>query len=187
MEVRMNISKAANAAGISAKMIRYYEQIGLLPAAARKESGYRQYSSRDVSMLRFIRQARQLGFSMENIANLMGLWSNNRRASKVVKSLAERHVADLAERIRRMSEIKEALESLIKNCSGDENPHCAILDGIAGASACSQNPGSVETKSLRKSPAKGRESKHSGKMGSGQRSTDYGLMAWTQHPLSQRW
>lgn len=187
MEVLINISKAANAAGVSAKMIRYYEQIGLLPAAARKKSGYRQYSSREVSMLRFIRQARQLGFSMETIAELMGLWNNNRRASRVVKSLAERHVADLAERIRKMSEIKEALESLIENCSGDENPYCTILEAIAGSSACSPDPGLVGVKQLRKPPIKSRESRRPGKMGSGQRSADYGLMAWTQHPLAQRW
>ena len=127
----MNIGKAAEAAGLSAKMIRHYEEIGLLPAAARTGSGYRQYSERDVSILRFIRQARRLGFSMQQIADLLGLWSNDRRTSREVKSLAQAHLADLEEKMREIAEMKAALECLVAACHGDDDPHCAILDTLS--------------------------------------------------------
>jgi MerR family copper efflux transcriptional regulator len=91
----MNIGEAATAAGVSAKMIRHYEQIGLLPAAERSESGYRLYGEREVSVLRFIRQSRRLGFSVAQIAELIGLWSDSQRTSREVKAVAQRHLADL--------------------------------------------------------------------------------------------
>lgn len=146
----MNIGKAAEAAGVSAKMIRHYEEIGLLPAATRTGSGYRQYSERDVSILRFIRQARRLGFSMQQIADLLGLWSNDRRTSREVKSLAQAHLADLEEKMREIAEMKAALERLVAACHGDDDPHCAILEELAVESPAAPAPGSIEPKALRK-------------------------------------
>lgn len=154
MSYPMNIGKAAEAAGVSAKMIRHYEEIGLLPAAARTGSGYRQYSERDVSILRFIRQARRLGFSMQQIAELLGLWSNDRRTSREVKSLAQAHLADLEEKMREIAEMKAALERLVAACHGDDDPHCAILEELAVASPAPPAAGSIVPKALRKRRAK---------------------------------
>jgi len=127
----MNIGEAAQAAGVSAKMIRHYEQIGLVAAAARTDSGYRQYSERDVSVLRFIRQARRLGFSMPQIADLLGLWSDQRRTSRQVKEVAQRHLADLEAKMREMAAMKDALDRLVVSCRGSDDPHCVILDELA--------------------------------------------------------
>ena len=149
----MNIGEAARAAGVSAKMIRHYEQIGLVAAAARTDSGYRQYSERDVSVLRFIRQSRRLGFSIEQIADLLGLWSNRRRASRKVKEVAQRHLAELDEKMREMAEMKAALERLVASCHGSDDPHCAILDELAAHSAAPPDPGSVGRQPLRKATA----------------------------------
>lgn len=132
MTRRMNIGEAAKVTGVSAKMIRHYEDIGLLPAAARTIAGYRQYSEHDISLLRFIRQARNLGFSIQKISDLVSLWSDRNRASREVKQVAMRHLAELAEKMRQMAEISSALERLVESCSGSEDPHCAILDGLAG-------------------------------------------------------
>jgi Cu(I)-responsive transcriptional regulator len=150
----MNIGQAAQAAGVSAKMIRHYEQIGLLPAAARSDAGYRLYSEREVSVLRFIRQSRRLGFSMAQIADLLGLWSNRRRASREVKALALQHVADLEQKMREMAEMKDALESLVASCHGSDDPHCAILDDLAAHSPSAPEPGSVGTQPLHKPSAR---------------------------------
>jgi Cu(I)-responsive transcriptional regulator len=150
----MNIGEAADAAGVSAKMIRHYEQIGLVPAAARTDSGYRQYSERDVSILRFIRQSRQLGFSMEQIANLLGLWSDDRRASREVKALAQEHLDAIEEKMREMAEMQRALKRLVTSCHGDDHPHCAILDELAVRSTEAPVPGAVGRQPLRKSTAK---------------------------------
>jgi len=127
----MNIGEAASAAGVSAKRVRHYESIGLLPAAPRTEAGYRQYGERDVAALRFIRQSRRLGFSMQQIGELMGLWRDTHRASRQVKLLAQGHVDALAQRMREMAEMKQALEHLIASCHGDDQADCAILDGLA--------------------------------------------------------
>lgn len=148
----MNIGKAAEAAGVSAKMIRHYEQIGLLPAANRTESGYRQYSERDVSILRFIRRSRQLGFSIQEIADLVGLWSNHRRTSREVKSLAQRHLSEVEQKMIEMAEIKAALERLVDACQGDEDPNCPILDDLAAESPTAPAPGLIGAKKLRKLP-----------------------------------
>ena len=94
MTILMNIGEAAAAAGVSAKMIRHYEQIGLLPEAERSEAGYRLYGDREVSVLRFVRQSRHLGFSVAQIAELIGLWSDSRRTSREVKAVAQRHLAE---------------------------------------------------------------------------------------------
>jgi Cu(I)-responsive transcriptional regulator len=146
----MNIGEAATAAGVSAKMIRHYEQIGLLPPAMRTGAGYRQYGERDVSVLRFIRQSRRLGFSMQQIADLLALWSNTRRASRKVKVLAEQHVADLEQKMREMAEMKQALEHMIASCRGDDHAECAIIDGLAADSPSAPEPGSIEAGPLHK-------------------------------------
>jgi Cu(I)-responsive transcriptional regulator len=170
----MNIGQAAQAAGVSAKMIRHYEQIGLLPAATRSDAGYRQYSERDVSVLRFIRQSRRLGFSMVQIAELLGLWSNRRRASREVKALALGHVADLEQKMREMAEMKDALERLVASCSGSDDPHCAILDDLAAHSTNAPEPGSVGAQPLHRPSARDRKPPPQ----AAAVSTHHDLMAW---------
>jgi len=150
MSRAMNIGEAAEAAGVSTKMIRHYEQIGLVPAAARTDSGYRQYTERDVSVLRFIRQARRLGFSMPQISDLLGLWSNRRRASRKVKAVAQRHLGELEERMRELAEMKTALERLVASCHGGDDPDCAILQELAAGSPAAPDPGSVGLQRPRK-------------------------------------
>jgi Cu(I)-responsive transcriptional regulator len=131
MNPLMNIGEAAKAAGVSAKMIRNYEQIGLLPPAERSDSGYRLYGVRDVSVLRFIRQSRRLGFSMEQIAELIGMWGDDARSSREVKAVAQRHLDDLEEKLREIWEMKDALQRLVNACKGDDHAHCAILENLA--------------------------------------------------------
>jgi Cu(I)-responsive transcriptional regulator len=127
----MNIGEAAKAAGVSPKMVRHYEQTGLLPPAERTESGYRLYGDREVSVLRFIRQSRRLGFSVPQIAELIGRWGDDRRTSREVKTIALRHLADLDEKLREITEMKARL---VQACAGDEHAHCAILDNLAAES-----------------------------------------------------
>jgi MerR family gold-responsive transcriptional activator of gol and ges genes len=128
----MNIGEAARASGVSAKMIRYYEEIGLIPRPGRSGSGYRVYGQRDVHVLRFIRRARDLGFSVEAIRDLLGLWQDRERHSADVKRLALAHVADLRARIRAMEEMAGTLETLAACCHGDDRPDCPILDDLSG-------------------------------------------------------
>lgn len=123
----MNIGKAAEASGVSAKMIRYYEQIGLIPRADRRESGYRDYSPSDVHMLRFIRRSRDLGFSVAEIDELLGLWRDKSRQSADVKRIAATHIAELRKKIANLEQIADTLQALIECCSGDERPDCPIL------------------------------------------------------------
>ena len=127
----MNIGEAAAASGVSAKMIRYYEQTGLIPAADRKDSGYRDYSDTDVHMLRFIRRARDLGFSVGGIAELLGLWRDRSRHSAEVKRLAEAHVAELRRKARELEAMAATLETLSNACHGDHRPDCPILADLA--------------------------------------------------------
>lgn len=127
----MNIGQAAAASGVTAKMIRYYESIGLVPAALRTESGYRVYGDREVHTLRFIRRARKLGFSLERIAGLLSLWQDGGRASADVKRIALDHVAELEERIRELTEMRDTIATLAACCHGDDRPDCPILQGIA--------------------------------------------------------
>ena len=150
----MNIGEAAAAADVSAKMIRHYEQIGLLPAAARTDSGYRQYSERDVSLLRFVRQSRRLGFSMDQIADLLGLWSNDRRTSREVKALAQSHLDALEEKMREIAEMQQTLKKLVGSCHGNDEPHCAILQELAASSPEAPEPGAVGARLIRKAAAK---------------------------------
>jgi Cu(I)-responsive transcriptional regulator len=179
----MNIGEAAEAAGVSAKMIRHYEQIGLVPAATRTETGYRQYSERDVSLLRFIRQSRRLGFSMEQIAELLGLWSNHRRTSREVKALAQQHLHALEEKMRELAQMQQALERLVHSCHGDDDPHCAILDELAVSSPQAPEPGAVGGKPLRKRALRS-DTRHEPERGPS--STHADLMAWTHHGHSER-
>jgi len=127
----MNIGQAAKDGGVSAKMIRHYESIGLLKAAKRSASGYRVYTDSDVHTLRFIRQSRNLGFSMAQISDLLSLWNNQRRTSRKVKELALAHIDDLDERIRELQEIRATLHHLVNHCHGDDRPDCPILQDLA--------------------------------------------------------
>jgi len=126
----MNIGQVAEASGVSAKMIRHYEEIGVIPKISRTLSGYRHYSETDVHLLRFVRQARDLGFSMEQIKMLVGLWRNKRRKSSEVKKLALEHVESLETKIRQLSEMSKTLKHLAHCCHGDERPECPILDSM---------------------------------------------------------
>ena len=127
----MNIGQAAAASAVSAKMIRHYEQLGLLPKAPRTDAGYRQYDDTSVHTLRFIRRARDLGFSMKEIAALLALWRNRRRASAEVKRIALAHAGDLQRRIDEMQAMRRTLQHLAHSCHGDERPECPILDDLA--------------------------------------------------------
>jgi len=130
-EVPFNIGEAAARSGVSAKMIRHYESLSLLPKVGRTASGYRQYGAREVHTLRFVRRARELGFSMVEIAALLKLWQNRRRASADVKRIALKHVADLDRRLSEMAAMKRTLEALDGCCHGDDRPDCPILDELA--------------------------------------------------------
>ena len=131
----MNIGQASAATGVSAKMIRYYESVGLIRPAARTDSNYRDFSERDVNDLRFIRRARGLGFSVEEITRLLSLWRDHNRPSREVKAMAEKHVADLDARIKEMQAMADALRTLSHCCAGDDRPDCPILSDLAGSSA----------------------------------------------------
>jgi MerR family transcriptional regulator, copper efflux regulator len=131
----MNIGQASKASGVSAKMIRYYEEIGLIPRAARRDSGYRDYGDDDVHRLRFIRRARDLGFTVEQIGDLLGLWSDRSRASADVKALALGHVSELRKKVAEIQGMIATLESLAKNCHGDQRPDCPIIEGLAEPSS----------------------------------------------------
>ena len=131
MNREMTIGDAAKSSGVSAKMIRHYESIGLLPKAQRTQSGYRLYDDNDVHSLRFIQRARSLGFPLETIRTLLALWRNRRRSSAQVKELALRHVAELERKIAEMQAMTRTLKHLAHNCHGDERPECPILDDLA--------------------------------------------------------
>lgn len=136
----MNIGEAAAASGVSAKMIRHYEEIGLVSKARRTPSGYRTYSENDVHTLRFVKQARNLGFPIERIETLLALWQDRRRPSRKVKELAQAHVRELEERIREMRDMKRTLETLAKHCHGDDRPECPILEELAKAAPACHTP-----------------------------------------------
>ena len=132
---RLSISEAARRSGVSAKMIRHYESLGLLPAVARTEAGYRQYGEREVHTLRFIRRARDLGFAMAEIAELLALWQDRGRASAQVKRIALRHIDALDRRMAELQQMRDTLAHLADGCHGDDRPDCPILDDLGGAAA----------------------------------------------------
>lgn len=130
--MELNIGEAARASGVSAKMIRHYEAIGLVPRAGRTASGYRVYADGDVHVLRFIHRARELGFSVPQIGELLALWRNRRRNSASVRKLAQKHIADLDARIARLDAMRRTLAVLVHHCHGDSRPDCPILDDLEG-------------------------------------------------------
>jgi len=126
-----NIGEAARRSGVSAKMVRHYESLGLLPAVQRTDAGYRQYGDSEVHTLRFIRRARDLGFSMDEIAQLLKLWQNRRRSSAEVRRIASRHIEDLSRKLAEMEAMRRTLQHLVHCCHGDDRPDCPILDELA--------------------------------------------------------
>lgn len=126
----MNIGNASKASGVSERMIRHYEKIGLVPPAVRRGSGYRDYSSADVERFRFIANARDLGFPVEDIAELLALWSDRNRASADVKKLALMRAEELDRKARALDAMRRSLLDLAERCHGDERPECPILDGL---------------------------------------------------------
>lgn len=127
----MNIGQAAKASGVSAKMIRHYESSGLIPAAARSQAGYRLYVERDIHTLKFVRHARDLGFSLAEIQALVGLWQDRARPSRQVKALAEAHIHELEQKAQELLAMKATLEELVHCCHGDDRPDCPILETLA--------------------------------------------------------
>lgn len=127
-----HIGIASERSGVSTKMIRHYETLGLLGSVRRTGSGYRQYSEADVHVLRFIKRSRELGFSMAEIATLVGLWKDKRRASAKVKRIAQQHLDELQQRVAALQDMQRTLSRLIESCGGNERPDCPILDSLAG-------------------------------------------------------
>ncbi|MEJ8834864.1 MerR family DNA-binding protein [Ramlibacter sp. AN1133] len=181
----MNIGEAAAAADVTPKMVRHYESLGLIPAAERTEAGYRLYTAREVEMLRFVRQARALGFSIEQIQSLMALWRDEHRQSRSVKELARRQLADLEERQRELDAMRTTLAALVENCAGDERSCCPILERLSSPpapvpAASARNatrslkqvkPGSSVVQRRRQAPARSAQDLHGGHSG---------LMAWSR-------
>lgn len=126
-----NIGEAARASGVTAKMVRHYESIGLLPPARRTEAGYRLYGTEDVRMLQFIHRGRALGFSLDQIADLLALWRDKGRASADVRRLALAHIAELDRKIAELEAMKRTLATLASSCHGDARSDCPILDDLA--------------------------------------------------------
>ena len=128
----MNIGNVARESGVPAKTIRYYESIGLIPEARRFENGYRHYGDTDVEVLRFIQRARRLGYSVNDVADLLALWRDKDRASADVKALAQRHVEEMERRIAELDALRRTLVDLAEHCHGDDRPERPILDDLAG-------------------------------------------------------
>ena len=127
----MDIGRASKASGVSVKMIRHYEAVGLVPKVARTAANYRIYRESDVHTLRFIRRARALGFSMDDIQELLGLWQNKSRSSASVKKIAGKHVEELNRKIAELKAMVDTLEHLTRHCHGDHRPDCPILDDLS--------------------------------------------------------
>ncbi|MDG3441499.1 Cu(I)-responsive transcriptional regulator [Nitrospirillum amazonense] len=131
----MNIGQASKASGVSVKMIRYYDEVGLVRPSSRSEGNYREYDAREINELRFIKRARSLGFDMAEIAQLLSLWRDRERSSREVKAIAQRHLADLDTRIREMQAMADTLRHLAHCCAGDDRPDCPILEDLSGTGA----------------------------------------------------
>lgn len=138
----MNIGETAKASGISAKMIRYYESVGLITSADRSHSGYRVYSDRDVQVLNFIRRSRDLGFKVEDIRDLLKLWRDRGRKSANVKKLALGQIASLKQKIVELEEMVATLQSLADSCSGDQKPGCSIIKELEAGASSHRKPAS---------------------------------------------
>ncbi|AUG38970.1 MULTISPECIES: Cu(I)-responsive transcriptional regulator [Pseudomonas] len=132
----MNIGQAARKSGLSAKMIRYYESIGLLRPAHRSDSGYRLYGDDDLHSLAFIKRSRDLGFSLEEVGKLLTLWQDRQRASADVKALARQHIDELNRKIAELAGLRDTLQDLVKHCHGDHRPDCPILKDLASGGCC---------------------------------------------------
>jgi len=144
----LNIGQAASQSGVSAKMIRHYEDVGLLPPVQRTEGGYRQYGAADVQTLRFIRHSRDLGFSLPEIAKLVSLWQDRCRPSREVKALAKAHIQKLEDKAQELLAMKAALEHLVQRCRGDDRPECPIIQSLASDAELPRN-GSMGRSSIR--------------------------------------
>jgi Cu(I)-responsive transcriptional regulator len=131
----MNIGEAAARVGLPTKTIRYYETIGLLPAPLRSDGNYRVYGERELRVLQFIHRARALGFSLKEVADLLALWHDQRRASAEVRGLAQRHIAEIDRKLEELRAIRATLDDLVHRCHGDDRPDCPILDDLAGSAA----------------------------------------------------
>ncbi len=136
----MNIGEAAKRAGVSAKMIRHYEQIKLLPPVGRTAAGYRQYDERNIEQLRFIRQARLLGFSIRQIEELLSLWQDPQRPSRAVKRVAQQHLQEVEHKMRELAAMQATLQRMITACPGDEGASCAILEQLSSPAPASDEP-----------------------------------------------
>lgn len=127
----MNIGEASKASGVSAKLIRYYESIELIPPSERTDAGYRRYTANDVQVLRFIKRSRDLGFSIERIKSLLALWDDRSRKSAEVKKLARQYIAELDQDIEKLQSIRSQLQHLVEHCHGDHRPDCPIIEDLA--------------------------------------------------------
>jgi Cu(I)-responsive transcriptional regulator len=136
----MNIGEASSASGVNSKMIRYYESIGLLEDVGRNANGYRTYTENDVHTLAFIRRARHLGFSIEQIQALMTLWRDKARSSAEVKAIAQGHIAELQAKIEELASMQRTLEHLVSCCAGDDRPDCPIIDDLSAKAEAPARP-----------------------------------------------
>jgi MerR family copper efflux transcriptional regulator len=132
----MNIGQAAKTSGLSAKMIRYYESIGLLQPAHRTDSGYRLYGKDDLHTLAFIKRSRDMGFSLEEVGKLLTLWQDRGRASADVKALAGQHIEELNRKIAELTGLRDTLQDLVQHCHGDDRPDCPILKDLESGGCC---------------------------------------------------
>jgi MerR family copper efflux transcriptional regulator len=139
----MNIGEASAASGVSAKMIRHYESVDLLPRAARASSGYRQYTNNDVHTLRFIRRARDIGFSIEQIRDLLSLWQDRERSNRQVREVAQKHLTELDTKMQEIRAMQAVVSEMLDCCQGDERPDCPILQKLASSDADGEATGAT--------------------------------------------
>ena len=141
----MNIGEASKASGVTSKMIRYYESIGLIEDVGRSANGYRTYTANDVHTLAFIRRARHLGFSIEQIQALMTLWRDKARSSAEVKAIAQGHIAELQAKIEELASMQRTLEHLVSCCAGDDRPDCPIIDDLSAKAEAPARPRAIRS------------------------------------------